>query len=235
MNADLHDLAAPYALDALDPRERAAYEAHLAACADCRDAVAALQEGAAHLAAASAVSPPPGLRERVLSEVAATPQDRDVVALAARRRSGLPTRILTSVAAVVLVLAGIALGVTLLGDDTTAADVLAAADLVNVELSATPDYEGGPVQATVSFSPGEAAAVVTFAGLEDVDDSLTYELWVIAAGEPRPAGLFRPGGDGRAQELVDEEVAPGVTIAVTIEPAGGADSPTGPVLFAGSV
>ncbi len=235
MTADLHDLAAPYALDALDPSERGAFEAHLGTCADCRGAVAALQEGAAHLAALSAVPPPPGMRKRVLAEVTVTPQERDVIALAGRRRPGLPTRILTSVAALVLLLAVVALGVNLLSDPTTAADVLAAADLVNSELTATPDYEGGPVEATVSFSPGKGAAVVTFAGLEEVDPSLTYELWVIGAGEPRPAGLFRPGGDGRAQELVDEEVVPGVTIAVTIEPAEGVDSPTGPIVFAGSV
>ena len=34
---DLHDLTAGYALDALDPDERARYEEHLASCERCRD------------------------------------------------------------------------------------------------------------------------------------------------------------------------------------------------------
>ena len=38
---DLHDLTAGYALDALDPDERARYEEHLASCETCR---AELQE-----------------------------------------------------------------------------------------------------------------------------------------------------------------------------------------------
>jgi anti-sigma factor RsiW len=36
MEADLHDLTAAYALDALDPDEAREYEAHLARCERCR-------------------------------------------------------------------------------------------------------------------------------------------------------------------------------------------------------
>ncbi len=233
MTGPPHDLAAPYALDALDADERAAFEHHLASCAACRDAVAAFQEGASHLANAAAAKPPRGLRDRVLAEVAATPQDRDVIALAARRRG--PARLLTMLAAAVVLLAAAGFGLAQLRDGTTAAEVLAAPDLVNVELAATEAYAAGPVQATVSFSPGEEAAVVTFAGLAPVPDDRTYELWLIDDATVRPAGLFRPGGDGRAQTLVDGDVAPGMTIAITEEPAGGVDVATGEVLFAGDV
>ena len=49
-----HDLAAPYALDALDESERSAFERHLAECADCRTEVEGLQEATAALATAQA-------------------------------------------------------------------------------------------------------------------------------------------------------------------------------------
>jgi len=37
MEAGIHELTAGYALDALDPDERRAYEAHLAGCERCRN------------------------------------------------------------------------------------------------------------------------------------------------------------------------------------------------------
>ena len=71
---DLHDLAAAYVLDALDPGERAEYEVHLAGCDQCRTEVAELRETAASLRRALAAEPSPGLRDRVLAQVTATPQ-----------------------------------------------------------------------------------------------------------------------------------------------------------------
>ncbi|HEX2370170.1 MAG TPA: anti-sigma factor [Acidimicrobiia bacterium] len=69
-----HDLAAAYALDALDAGERAEYEVHLAGCEQCRAEVAELRETAAQLAGTVSEEPPSGLRDRVLTQVADTPQ-----------------------------------------------------------------------------------------------------------------------------------------------------------------
>ncbi len=69
-----HDLAAAYALDALDAGERAEYEVHLAGCEQCRAEVAELRETAAQLAETVSEEPPSGLRDRVLTQVAGTPQ-----------------------------------------------------------------------------------------------------------------------------------------------------------------
>jgi anti-sigma-K factor RskA len=69
-----HDLAAAYALDALDPGERAEYEVHLAGCEQCRREVAELRNTAALLAETVAKEPSPGLRDRVMAQVATTPQ-----------------------------------------------------------------------------------------------------------------------------------------------------------------
>ena len=76
MTHDLHTLAAPYALDALDPHERARFEGHLDQCAECRQELRGFHLTALRLAEAEADTPPPALRARLLAEVSATAQTR---------------------------------------------------------------------------------------------------------------------------------------------------------------
>jgi anti-sigma-K factor RskA len=59
----------------------------------------------------------------------------------------------------------------------------------------------------------------------------TYELWVLSAGTPRPAGTFEVGRSGEATVRV--EPAGSVDgFAVTLEPEGGVPAPTGPLVLA---
>lgn len=77
MTDDVHADAAAYALDALEPAERDAFEEHLATCARCQQEVSDLQGVAAALVLDEPVPPPPpGLRAAVLASV------RDVEQLA---------------------------------------------------------------------------------------------------------------------------------------------------------
>jgi anti-sigma-K factor RskA len=70
MSPDLHHLSGAYAVDALDDAERASFEQHLAACADCRAEVAELSAAAHSLGALTEVTPPASLRSSVLSGIA---------------------------------------------------------------------------------------------------------------------------------------------------------------------
>lgn len=72
---DLHSLAAPYALDALEPDERRRFEKHLDRCDSCTAEVRLLSEDAVRLAWSTAAPPPFAMRDRVLSAVRATPQE----------------------------------------------------------------------------------------------------------------------------------------------------------------
>ncbi|MEU6525905.1 anti-sigma factor [Streptomyces sp. NPDC046924] len=72
---DLHSLAAPYALDALEPAERVRFERHLGSCQRCAAEVRVLAEDAVRLAWSTAAPAPPALRDRVLAAVRTTPQD----------------------------------------------------------------------------------------------------------------------------------------------------------------
>ncbi|MGW0416661.1 RskA family anti-sigma factor, partial [Streptomyces collinus] len=73
---DLHSLAAPYALDALEPGERRRFEKHLGSCGRCADEVRALSEDAVRLAWSTAAPAPAALRDRVLAAVRTLPQEQ---------------------------------------------------------------------------------------------------------------------------------------------------------------
>ena len=62
----------------------------------------------------------------------------------------------------------------------------------------------------------------------------TYELWTISGGTPRPAGLLAVDAKGTGSVRVEPvpEGPPVDVFAVTIEPAGGVPSPTGPIVLA---
>jgi anti-sigma-K factor RskA len=63
----------------------------------------------------------------------------------------------------------------------------------------------------------------------------SYQLWVIVGGEPVSAGVFDvEAGVARHQASALPSIEGPVTIAVTIEPAGGVPKPTGPIVLAGS-
>ncbi len=70
MNDQLHDLIGAYAVDALEPEERLAFERHLGTCASCQDELAGLGDALAELSADYETAPPATLRAAVLDAVA---------------------------------------------------------------------------------------------------------------------------------------------------------------------
>ena len=240
MTADIHALAGAYALDALPDDERAFFERHLAACDACRSDVAELQATAAMLAGGVAQPPPPGLRDKVLAAVDVTrqlPPERPAEdATAARRRPWLRSRVLAPLAAC-LSLAVIALSGTVVvlnqrldaataeSGDGSLASVLGAADLQTAELEL-----GAAAPGRFLYSASLDRGVLVAQGLSDPGAHETYELWLIHDGTPVPAGLFRPDPSGIAVADISGIVRGAELVAVTIEPAGGSETPTGAVL-----
>lgn len=227
MSQELHDLVAPYALDALEPSERAAFERHLDGCADCRAQLAELQPAATALAYGEIEEPPAELRERIL-EAARAENGAKVIQFPRQRWLFPATAVAAAAAAVVAI--GIGLWATSLSRDldrerSAKASYARAVELLGggAQVTQLADAEGGLVVAT----DGEAALVVC--GLQPAPKGKTYEAWVIQGETPRPAGLFQ-GGSGCPPVLLDRQVPPGSQVAVTLEPSGGADRPTGPIL-----
>jgi anti-sigma-K factor RskA len=224
MDAEAHELIAGYALDALEPDDRARAKALLERSEEARDVLRAFTETTAALAtAASGPAPPPGLRDRVLD--AARTDRETVVPLASRRPRVVP--VLGAVAAVAAVVA-VALGVWGLSvssdlDDSRAA--LAQAQAAAAVL-ASPDARD------VSLEQGDGTlvvsgtdAVLVLGSLDAAPEGKTYEVWVLDGDTPARAGLF-PGGGARDVVPVDGSVGPGAKVLVTLEPSGGVDAPT---------
>jgi anti-sigma-K factor RskA len=215
---DLHDLTAGYALDALDPDERARYEGHLASCERCRDELQGFWQVAGALGrAAGGPTPPASLRERILEQ--ARDERPNVVPL--RRRAATPA--LASAAAVAAVVA-LALGVWSLSLSNDLDDANSVVALLSDPNARVNESAGGEANLVVTPT-GRAALVVR--RLAPAPAGRDYEIWVIEDGVPQRAGLFeRPG-----VAMLTRRVGRGQTVAVTLEPDGGVDAPTGDPLF----
>src|ERR671924_1920146 len=102
---DIHDLAAAYALNALEPEDRWTYERHLDHCERCPDEVARLRAGAVQLGyAATGPEPRPELRDRILR---AAREERMAPVTPLRRRWLFPA---TAVAAAAATVAAVGIG-----------------------------------------------------------------------------------------------------------------------------
>lgn len=229
METGIHELTAGYALDALDDDERSAYEAHLSTCASCQEELESFWQTTEALAvAASGPEPSSALRERILADVRAEPP-ANVVPLVSRRRRLVP--VLAATAAVAAVVA-LAIGLwaadlsSQLDESRSALDRLRA----NAAIIADPEARTVPLQAgngrLVVDPDGQAVLVLT--GLERAPSGMTYETWVVPAGnldQAQPAGLF-PGGEGAEIVGVEGAVKQGDLVAVTVEKKGGVQKPT---------
>jgi anti-sigma-K factor RskA len=199
---------------------------------------------AAALQRRHAEEPPAGLRASVLAAIASTPQESSthdgtpptdgslsgedterVVALDARRsRRGIRPAMLAAAAVALFAVGGVVVMVT--GDDAT--DPIAAV----VE---APDATARPLTGemgglTVIYSASQDSLVVEGEGVPVVDDTATYQLWLVGDDGATSVGIFRPDTDGRVSERFGGVDPTGFVLGVTREPAGGSESPTLPIL-----
>lgn len=236
----LHDLAPAYSVDALDPQEQQAFEAHLADCPDCQDLVTELREAAVGLSEGLDLAPRPELREQVLRQVAAEAAAqpsrlRDVDTLrrprSARpspggRRTGgqgrRPGQWLAAAAAAVVLAAGVWGATTLLGEDDLAARVVAAQDAREHRAETS---EGELV--VITSAAMEAAVLRLPDDLDSPEAGTTYQAWFVGAdGSARSAGLISGQALDTGETLLEGEFSGAAAVALTVEPEGGSEQPT---------
>ncbi len=238
---DIHHLGAAYALDALDERERMAFEAHYPSCEVCRADVLAFRSTLTQVASAQASDPPASMKSKVMAEVAQTRQlspllpDRvSDLAERRRRRQRSVAGLLAAAAAVVLFVAG-ALVVRTSNDSPAYADALAEVmrqpDARMLTLVPGEGRTDGVVK--VAWSSSGETAVLVADGLPVAPDGSAYELWLIAGGVPQPMEVLQSADEGEIRAVLDIEGAPDAW-GVTIEPEGGSPAPTGEILFLGT-
>ncbi|WP_285759980.1 anti-sigma factor [Nocardiopsis ansamitocini] len=236
LRQDLHTLAGAYALNALGGDELHRFEGHLLQCESCVQEVRGLSETTALLGAAAALTPPPAMRERVLSEVSRTRQLAPAPIQLSSPAGGWGRRwsFLALAACLVLALAlgGVAVNQQIQLDqarqhDQAIAQVLAASDATYVSGDA-----GDGVHATVVASESAGGLVFTASGLAPLEGK-DYQLWLADPdGAMRSGGVVPIGSDGIPQPLLASGLDEANGVAVTIEPEGGSDQPTSSPIMA---
>lgn len=90
------------------------------------------------------------------------------------------------------------------------------------------------VQGMVYVCRGDGQCMLVASNLKPLPAGKTFEAWMIDdKGKPMPAGTFSMDGNGMAMHLakIPTEMSGKGTFAVTEEPEGGVQSPTGNLLF----
>ncbi|MEV0692071.1 anti-sigma factor [Streptomyces sp. NPDC050388] len=251
---DLHSLAAPYALDALEPAERVRFEKHLSSCRRCAAEARVLAEDAVRLARSAAVPAPPALRDRVLAAVRTTPQDPAPEAVPgsreqtrahaprlplhvwgaespppARERRGMPLFVpfATATAAAALVVASLFAVQADRTQDELNAERDRAREIAHV--LAAPDARASSGRGAGGGTIGVIASASAGSAVVTLGGYGNPP-----NGRVRQLWLMRPGAEPRSLGLFEADTplvasdldASATSLAVTVEPGGGSPQPT---------
>lgn len=236
---DERDAAVARALDALDGDAARRFDA--TAHAATQREVDAMRESLAELAELDATPPPAGLRAQLLGQLADTPQERQVPSderqvpsdigrptptvpgpreRAARRRWSRGAVAIAAAAAVAIALAG---GIAI-GQATSPTDPLTTLVQAQDVDSTTVTTASGST-ATVLWSTSTGSAAILMEDGAELPDDQVFEAWWIRGDEAIPAGVFE-GSSASIVHVLDGAMHAGDVIGVTVEPAGGSETPT---------
>ncbi len=262
MNPDeVIELAAGYALGALEVEDRARFEALLAAGdAEARAALRDFESTVAGLAAETVEGAPPAVKAALLARIDAEGRSRGTLTqILSAARPAPPRRSLWTVVTVGAIAAAIAAIVVGLAVSTVydqrISQLAREQAVLKEELARQKELVTilqDPATRVVALSglppaPDAKARMLWHAtsggllvaqGLPPAPAGKAYELWAIAGtGAPVPAGVFvvdaRGVGSLRVAPL--RSGGPPDTFAVTLEPAGGVAAPTGSMYLVGKL
>ncbi|HEY2667848.1 MAG TPA: anti-sigma factor [Actinomycetota bacterium] len=241
MNHDeLRDLVPIYALDALGAGDEEEVRRHLETCEPCRQLLESHIEAAAALAlAAKPVTPPPELRSRLMTAVAASPKAPSVPPV-------IPLRSLRSLtwqrlSALVAVAALLALGAFSYGQSRRLHDqerrlaaqgaiFQALASPLTTAVPLTGTGSGVNASAELYVSGDRHTAGLVARGLTDPGTKV-YQLWLIENNVPAPVEAFRPDSSGIALVQIRTNLSNMQGMAVTLEAKAGNSAPQGPFVL----
>lgn len=241
-HSEIEELLGAYALDAVDGDERRAVEDHLRDCPRCRAEVADHRETAAMLGNAGGDAPG-GVWDRIAGALDEAPPElrlAPVVPIERGRRtvSARAAGAVAAVAAAVIV----ALGITVADqgrriDEVTAASEQARTERAALEAFTDPRAERVVLESTDGAAAGTVAVLPDGTGylvhhdLPVLEEDRTYQLWALVDGGMVSAAVLGPDPsitEFRVQGPVD-------AFAVTREPAGGSEAPSGAPVVEGAV
>jgi len=262
MNRDeIAELAAGYALGALDAEDRARFEALLAAGdAEATAALRDFESAATGLAAETTATPSPAVKAALMARIDAEGRSREAVARTLssvepdRPRRSTWTLVLSGAMAACIAAIAVGLIVSTAYDRrlTQLAQEAAALKQETERQQSLVALLRDPATQVVTLSglvpsPGAKARMLWHAtaggllvaqGLPPAPEGKAYELWAIAGkAAPVPAGVFTVDAKGVGSLRVAPIQAAGAvdTFAVTLEPAAGVAAPTGAMYLAGKL
>lgn len=145
-----------------------------------------------------------------------------------RRRPGGPRRWLAGVAAAAAIaLGGVGVGSYLADQNDPMNQVVRAGDL----REASVDVAGGGT-ATLLISSSEDAAVVKMNGVPAPPEGKVYQMWLIPKDGSAPVSQGLMDEEALSKPAVVEGISSAAALGITVEPAGGSQSPTLPTVAA---
>lgn len=253
---DYRDQAALAALDALDLKDQAAFESHVAACTECRAELDSLREVAGMIGYATPeVALSRNLKGRLMQRIEAETSLEKVVSIdRARERSQAPRKRqpLASWALAMGLVASVGLSMYLWSqvDAVRSQNARLARGLAHqseqLAFLQDPSLKVIPVagqgslvkaQAKVLWSPAKRAWLFSVADLPPAAPHKTYQLWAVTGRAKVSLGTFQTDHQGESTlvaslpQAVDKPVA----VAVSVEPAGGVPQPTGAIVLLGTI
>lgn len=229
-----------YALDAVTEEERTALEDYISGAApEVREAfnrrVRSARETVAQAYATLEEEPPADLFARIAANLPAderssadtAPPVNELSARRTARRAQSPAGrwLLAAAAAVVVAVGGVTVAQNL-QPSSIQEQVLQADDVQREEVEI-----GETGTAVLAFSESQDAAVVTLDGVPSPPDGKVYQMWRVPADGASPESLGTMTGEDVAHtELAIEGINTYSSLAITVEPEGGSETPTLPIV-----
>lgn len=251
---DYQELLAVGALTALDPSDAQALDEHLADCADCRTELDQWEQTAALLTLdAKPLEPSAQLRDRLLARVHEESQaERKVVPFVRPQRNVWTLGSFGTIAATI-VFAAMLISLIVLWQryrtferelaranaELRAAQAKLDRDRAVVALMTSPGAQMTTLAGT-KMAPGAQAmlayrqdghAMFMAQGLPAAPAGMAYQLWFIKDGKKMPGKVFTTdaAGNGSLEDQVPLEARESAVFAITLEPDGGVQVPTGSI------
>ncbi len=246
------DDLALYALHELPASDAAEFREHLKECAGCRRELEQINSQLAVLALSSVASAPPlRSRERLMQAIRTEPQRVRRIIMRRPWWSFVPTfaAVLLAIFGLMLWRENVSLRNKLEAAQAQFEHQQGALDRARLVLDALTSPESAhfalvstkaqPVpEGKASYMRKTGTLVFTAQHLPPLPPEKTYQLWLIPASgtKPMPCGTFKPDANGNAAMVMPyaEKDAWPKMFAVTIEAEGGSQSPTMPLVMAGS-
>jgi anti-sigma-K factor RskA len=253
-HAATRDLLGAFALGAVDTEEAATVRAHLATCAECQAEMAELWLAVDSLPdVIEPMEPSPALRDRIAAAVtaeAASPTPAPPAPAAAPAPESVPivapvlpapepirkpasfwsraTPWAAAAAILLLLSAGLLIWNLRLREQIQQATAPAAETIALAPTDAAPDARG-----EVTYLPQDGLLLLDVRDLPPLEADQVYEVWLIGAEGPVPAGVFDQPTDQHAI-VADRDRYD--TLAITAEPGPlGTEAPTGEIVATASL